>query len=163
MQIRSATAGDVESVMTLLRGQFEEHGIVASPDTLREAVRVLASDPARGAILVAFDPDAVGLAVLPYTWTLEHGGLVGWLEELYVVPSRRSQGVGSMLLERALDLARLRGCRAIDLEVDSGHARAEHLYRRAGFKLLPRRRWTRVLRESSGVPGASAPASGSPS
>jgi GNAT superfamily N-acetyltransferase len=145
MHIRAATTGDVESVTTLLLEQFAEHAIAASPATLRKAVRVLASDAERGVILLALDPDAVGLAVLPYTWTLEHGGLVAWLDELYVVPARRAQGIGSLLLERALDVARYRGCRAVDLEVDSEHARAEHLYQRAGFEHLPRRRWTRRL------------------
>jgi ribosomal protein S18 acetylase RimI-like enzyme len=49
--------------------------------------------------------------------------------------------VGASLLRAALALAAADGCCGIDLEVDEGHAAAAHLYARAGFVALPRRRW----------------------
>jgi GNAT superfamily N-acetyltransferase len=112
---------------------------------LSRAVEGLVTERSRGAVLLALDPEPVGVAALAYTWTLEHGGPVAWLEELFVIPERRNGGVGRMLLHRAMEVARDRGCRAVDLEVDFDHARAERLYEREGFTALPRRRWTRRL------------------
>ena len=130
----------------LLEAQFEEHAIALSPERLDGAVASLIETPERGALLIARDgDDPVGLAALAYTWTLEHGGLVAWLEELYVVPTRRGQGAGTALLMRAMELAHSVGCTAVELEVDAGHRRAENLYRRAHFEPLARSRWSRRL------------------
>jgi GNAT superfamily N-acetyltransferase len=77
---------------------------------------------------------------------LEHGGLGGWLEELYVVPEFRGAGLGSQLLEATIQECAQRGCQALDLEVESDHERVETLYQRFGFTPLPtRRRWVRKL------------------
>ena len=141
----------------LLRAQFEEHAIALSSERLEAAVAGLMETPERGALFLAREgDDPVGLAAVSYTWTLEHGGLVAWLDELYVVPARRGQGVGSALLARARELAQSVGCTAIELEVDAAHRRAENLYRRAGFEPLARSRWSLRLAPSraSTRPGA---------
>jgi GNAT superfamily N-acetyltransferase/catechol 2,3-dioxygenase-like lactoylglutathione lyase family enzyme len=134
------------AVLRLLRAQFEEHRIALSAERLDAAVAKLIERPDRGALLLASDgDDPIGLAAVSYTWTLEHGGLVAWLDELYVIPARRGQGLGSALLDRARELSRSAGCNAMELEVDAGHRRAESLYRRAGFEPLARSRWSRPL------------------
>jgi GNAT superfamily N-acetyltransferase len=145
MRIERATVYSLDGAVALLGAQFNEHRIVISLPTLRDALQGLVSGEGRGTVLVAHDPNPVGVAVLAYTWTLEHGGLVAWLDELYVVPAHRGRGVGRALLRRALDVATKSGCRAVDLEVDLEHARAEHLYEREGFAALSRRRWARRI------------------
>ena len=97
-------------------------------------------------LLVARDGDAVvGVAYVSFVWALEHGGLSAWLEELYVLPALRGQGVGGRLLDQVLALARARGCAAVDLEVEAEHARSASLYARAGFRAHARARWVRPL------------------
>jgi len=145
MRVRPAHIDDLEEVVRLLAAQFLEHDIALDAPELREGVRGLLADAGRGAVLLADDPDPVGVAVLAYTWTLEHGGLVAWLDELFVVPHHRGRGTGRALLLRALEVARDHGCRAVDLEVDAEHTRAERLYQREGFAVLPRKRWARRL------------------
>jgi GNAT superfamily N-acetyltransferase len=145
MRIEMARAGDSNAVVDLLGEQFREHGIELAQEQLSVAVQGMLSDAARGGILLAYDPEPVGVAVLAFTWTLEHGGLVAWLDELFVVPDYRGRGIGGALLRRALGVAAERGCRAVDLEVDAEHARAERLYEREGFVWLSRRRWAKRL------------------
>ncbi len=145
MRIEAATASNVDAFLPLLTAQYVEHAIDLPAETLREATRVLVDEPGRGAVFVAWDPEPVGLALVSFTWTVEHGGLVAWVEELYVVPARRGAGVGEQLLQRALGFAEDAGCRAVELEVDFEHARAEHLYERAGFAPLSRRRWSKRM------------------
>lgn len=104
------------------------------------------SDPARGDILLAQVGDrAVGVAVFAYSWTLEHGGLSCWLDELYVEPGLRSSGIGRALLLRGIEHVKGRGAAAIDLEVVEGHERAARLYEREGFRRRDRVRWMRPL------------------
>jgi ribosomal protein S18 acetylase RimI-like enzyme len=145
MDIRPATTADRDAVLALLRAQFDEHAIAT--DGLGPAVDGVLIDGARGRFLLALeDGRAVGLAAVLYLWTLEHGGPAAWLDELYVVPSRRNAGVGRRLLDAALTTARAHGALAVDLEVDVEHERASHLYERAGFRRHRRTRWFLPLR-----------------
>jgi GNAT superfamily N-acetyltransferase len=144
--IEIATRETVTDSLPLLRVQFDEHRIAIDEGALERAVRGLVDVEGRGRMLLAREGKSViGVAVMAYTWTLEHGGRVTWLEELYVVPERRESGIGTKLLHRAIEVARADGCLAMDLEVDADHARAEGLYVREGFGSLPRRRFAKKL------------------
>lgn len=136
---------DFLDVLPLLRAQYDEHDIAYDETELSGALEGLVTHGERGAVLVARTDRAVGLAVLSTTWTLEHAGLVAWLDELYVVPPMRGAGLGARLLRAAMECATAMGCRAIELEVVHDHARAEALYERAGFHALPRRRFSKNL------------------
>jgi GNAT superfamily N-acetyltransferase len=145
MDIRIATPSDLDDVTRLLAAQLAEHAIALDDGALRGAIRGPMEVPGRGAFLIARDGAPLGAAYVSYTWSLEHGGKSAWLEELYVVPSERSRGIGGRLLEAAIALARREGCAAVDLEVEEDHARAAHLYARAGFRPHRRARWVLAL------------------
>lgn len=131
-------------VASLIECQFAEHRIPIDRRAIDAAIGKVLGSSRVGFILVARRRDlAAGVAYVAFTWSLEHGGRSAWLEELYVIPEMRGQGVGGALLEAALARAREEGCAAVDLEVDRDHACAEHLYRRAGFAPLPRTRWVK--------------------
>jgi GNAT superfamily N-acetyltransferase len=144
--IARASPEDVPAVLPLLAVQLDEHGMAVPLDVLGAALRGIVTRPERGRVLLARSGQhAVGIAVLPYTWTVEHGGLCAWLDELYVVPELRAHGIGTRLLLAAIDLVREDGCLAMDLEVDVEHGRVQGLYLRHGFHALERRRFTRRL------------------
>lgn len=155
-RIDVALPSDVGAVEALVLAQFAEHAIDVDRPSLVAAIEAVLRDDSLGFFLLARSGDvAVGLAYVSFTWALEHGGRSAWLEELYVVPDRREEGVGRALLDRAIAGAREHGCAAVDLEVDRDHARAERLYEREGFRNLPRRRWVRLLAGAeSGSAGA---------
>src|SRR5262245_9676399 len=130
--IALATASDRESLLALLEAQLREHDLPTGG--LAAAIDGALAVPARGAFLVAREgPRIVGVAYLSFNWTLEHGGRAAWLEEIYVLPERRSGGLGRRLLQRVVEHARASGCLAIDLEVEASHSRAARLYEREGF------------------------------
>src|SRR5262249_46787957 len=144
LTIRACTTADRAVIRPLFVAQLEEHRIPTG--ALDAALDGALRDPSRALVLVAEDAQGViGVAYLSFTWTREHGGRSAWLEELYVVPPRRSSGVGARLLDAVLREATERGCRAVDLEVETGHARAANLYMRAGFEPHTRARWVKKL------------------
>jgi GNAT superfamily N-acetyltransferase len=144
LTIRSCTPADHSQARTLLAAQLEEHDIPT--DSLDPALEGALSDPSRALVLLAEqDGQPIGVAYLAFTWTLEHGGKSAWLEELYVAPPYRGTGVGTTLLQAALSEATARGCLAMDLEVETAHARAANLYRRTGFHPHTRSRWVKKL------------------
>jgi len=137
---------EAPAVSALLAAQLDEHAIPLERALLGETVASALLDDGRALVLLARDGGRpIGVAYLSFQLTLEYGGRVVWLEELYVVPERRGQGIGQRLLEACLDVARARGCRAVELEVDVSHARAANLYARAGFRALDRVHWTLPL------------------
>jgi GNAT superfamily N-acetyltransferase len=134
---------DADAVVALLAAQLEEHAIPLAAELLVQAVRGALEDDGRALILVArVDDRPVGLAYLSFQWTLERGGRVCWLEELYVLPELRGRGIGARLLRATLEVAQARACLAVELEVEASHARAANLYARAGFRPLDRVHWT---------------------
>jgi GNAT superfamily N-acetyltransferase len=146
IHIRRATADDLDEVVELLAAQLAEHDIPIARADLAFAADGILRVPERGFVLLALhDGSAVGVACTSYSWTVERGGMVAWLDELYVVPAMRAHGIGNEMLARVIATAGAEGCRTVELEVETSHARAEHLYRRHGFTDMPRRRWTRPL------------------
>lgn len=144
MNIALAAASDIPAVVDLLVAQLAEHDIDTPREGIEGAVAGMLADPRRGFILVArlnLDEHPVAVAFVSFTWSLEHGGLTSWLEELYVVPAQRERGLGRALLLEAMARARAAGCAAVDLEVTDEHARAARLYLREGYVRLPRTRY----------------------
>lgn len=144
LEIHPLRPEEVAPAVALLRRQFDEHDIALGNEALERSVRALGDDPALGRVLVAVDGAAiVGVAVLTFLWTLEHGGPGAWLDELYVDPAQRRRGIGRRLTQAALAVAAERGAVALDLEVEEGHDEAERLYRSMGFQRHRRVRWAR--------------------
>ncbi|MCU4717682.1 GNAT family N-acetyltransferase [Halapricum hydrolyticum] len=65
-----------------------------------------------------------------------HGQPLGHVKDLAVHPDRRGEGVGSLLLGRALATLDDVGVSSVKLEVRAGNERARSLYERFGFRHL---------------------------
>lgn len=146
LSITRLQAADQDAVVSLLVAQVKEHRFPSKSEGVAQVAARILSDEQYGFFLVArMGSDIIGVAYVSTIMSVEHGGPVGWLEELYVSPEHREQGVGSALLKAVLEQAREAGLIAIDLEVDVEHQRAESLYTRFGFRNLPRSRWVKEL------------------
>jgi ribosomal protein S18 acetylase RimI-like enzyme len=137
----------LDSAIDLLESQMREHDIVISRADLLAATQKVMSDQRNGFMLVATTSDEgpIGVAYAASILSLEHGGISGWLEELYVLPKWRGQGVGSRLVAEVVALAKEAGWRALDLEVEASHKRAISLYTRHQFQPRSRSRFYRAL------------------
>jgi ribosomal protein S18 acetylase RimI-like enzyme/catechol 2,3-dioxygenase-like lactoylglutathione lyase family enzyme len=155
-EIREAAAHDLAAAVALLRTQLGEHAIDLAPDARARAVRGIERNREFGRVLVAHDGGRiVGVALLSFLWTLEHGGASAWLDELYVAPDARGRGIGRALAEAAIAAAESADCIALDLEVEPGHDAAVRLYETLGFRRHDRARWMRPLARARSVDSAS--------
>jgi GNAT superfamily N-acetyltransferase len=142
----AARPDELDAICGLLAAQLEEHAIPLAPELLAEAVRSALADDGKALILLARQGGRpVGVAYLSFQSSLERGGRIGWLEELYVLPELRGRGTGTALLRAALEAARIKGCRSVELEVEASHSRAANLYARAGFEPMARVHWAMPL------------------
>jgi len=143
--IGEATVADRADLLRLLGEQMREHHIDITPERLAGGVDS-GLQGEHGRFLVARVGDRlVGVAYYSFAWPLEAGGLVVWLEELYVDPSSRDRGTGNQLVEAVIAIARAAGALAVDLEVEESQRRVESLYGRHGFRPHTRRHWTLTL------------------
>ena len=148
--IYGVEAEDVDVAVRLLDAQLREHDISTATAALREVVRAVVADDRHGFMYLARTGDrAVGLAYAAAHLSAEHGGVIGWLEELYVSPDCRGEGVGSLLLREVISRAQQLNWRGLELEVVAGHERAAALYLRHGFLPAPRARYTRLFEVST--------------
>jgi GNAT superfamily N-acetyltransferase len=130
--VRRATAADAADVARLLHDFNTEFDTpTPGPQVLEERIgRLLASGEA--AVLLAGDgPD--GLAQLHFRTYVFEEQPIALLEELYVAPARRGQGLGRALLEAAMDAARARGAGTMELNTSEDDTDAIALYERNGF------------------------------
>lgn len=75
----------------------------------------------------------IGFALTAKTYSREAGGMVLWLEELYILPEYRSCGLGRAYFAFIEDYAKRNGFARIRLEVEEANVRARSLYERLGY------------------------------
>ncbi|HEY8158995.1 MAG TPA: GNAT family N-acetyltransferase [Methylobacter sp.] len=135
MQITPANASDIPALCELLGILFSQEADF-KPDyeaQSRGLARII-SDPEVGLIVVARqDGQVVGMVNLLYTVSTALGDRVALLEDMVVSPNARRSGVGSRLLEQAIQFARLNGCKRITLLTDSDNEPAQRFYQKHGF------------------------------
>ena len=86
------------------------------------------------AIVAGTPPVAVGLVSLrPNVW---YEGKVALLDELYVAPDHRNNGIGTAILELLHARARATGVDAIEINVDEGDVDAQRFYERHGYSSI---------------------------
>jgi ribosomal protein S18 acetylase RimI-like enzyme len=78
----------------------------------------------------------VGYAILSAFWSNEYGGLVGIVDELYVIPAYRGRGIGSRFIRQLIEA---KDYVALQLEVFHDNERAFELYKRLGFGIIDRK------------------------
>jgi ribosomal protein S18 acetylase RimI-like enzyme len=145
--ISSATPDQFSAMAALFEAQLQEHAIDCSVDAIIATLRLVDQHPEYGCVITATVDDLiVGVAYASTILSLEHGGWSGWLEELYILPAWRSQGIGSRLLDAVIEIAHDRDWVALDLEVDDNHQRVISLYASHDFQPVPRTRFVRHLR-----------------
>ncbi len=145
--IAALAPNEVEIAVALLQAQLVEHEMTTPAAALHDVVRRVLADANLGFILLARLPgeETSGLLYAAAHLSAEHGGTVGWIEEIYVLPEARGTGIGGQLLQAAIERSQTLGWRALELEVVEGHERAAALYQRHGFESNPRRRFTCLL------------------
>ena len=130
--VRVATADDASTAARLLHdfnSEYDEY--TPGPEALAERARELIE--AGEVTILLGGEDEVGLVQLRFRPSIWSDSLEAYLQELYVAPAHRGNGIGRALLERAIDLARERGASSIDLGTSVDDIAAIGLYESAGF------------------------------
>lgn len=130
-----ATPDHLEKLDTLVAAFHAEAGITLPAEKRRAGLQPLLEGVPHGAAYLIGPPRApIGYLVVTFGWSLEFGGLDGFIDEIYVRPGVRGRGIASETLQtlpRALAGA---GLKALHLEVERNAQSTQRLYQRAGFQ-----------------------------
>ena len=101
-----------------------------APDA--ETMQAIADSEA-STLLVARDETGIIVGSMTLAMFRIPTGLRAWIEDVVVDESARGRGVGQLLNEYALDIARAAGAATVDLTSRPSREAANRLYRRLGF------------------------------
>ncbi len=131
VRVEELTEVDDELVdaMASLVPQLSSSSPPPSRDHLEEIVRSEATH-----LLAALDEQGAILGAMTLVVFRIPTGVRAWIEDVVVDSDARGRGVGEALNRAALDLARARGARTVDLTSRPSREAANRLYQRIGFE-----------------------------
>lgn len=130
-----ASKSDIPALNELLSILFTQE-VEFAPDTEAQCkgLAVIIDNPDFGAILVAREGGIiVAMVNILFTISTAIGERVAILEDMVVSPCMRGSGIGSDLLNHAIDFSRSSGVKRITLLTDNDNASAQRFYAKHGF------------------------------
>ncbi|GAA4479880.1 GNAT family N-acetyltransferase [Enteractinococcus fodinae] len=146
MSIFAATADHAETVAGLLY-DFNTEFEASTPSVATFAARFRQLLDRDDVVVLLADSvkNPSGFALITYRPTPYCDGPVAYLEELYVRPDLRAQGIGTRLLMDFIQRAKELGCCETQIGVDEADRDARRFYERHGFSNLEPDTGTRML------------------
>lgn len=96
---------------------------------------VMSNSPFTKAYIIEEKEQIAGYGLLSLTYSNEVGGMVVWIEELYIQKEFRGLGLGSIFLDFVKEKYGKQAKR-LRLELEPNNTSAENLYLRKGYKQL---------------------------
>ena len=135
---RQAVEQDVERIVEMLAddalGKTRERYEQPLPASYVEAFRAIDADPNNELIVAVENGRAVGVQQVTFTPYLTHQG--SWratIEGVRTDSTVRGQGIGGQLIRYAIERAKERGCRMVQLTTDKQRPDALRFYEALGF------------------------------
>ena len=136
-QIRKANGNDAEDFSNMSREFYASDAVLHNVSSTHHTDawnEIMRSDEYLYCCIFEQNRKAIGYALLTKSYSREAGGITVWLDEFYIRPDYRGQGLGSRFLkwlEKNIPAARYR------LEVEPQNIGATALYRRMGYQNIP--------------------------
>ncbi|MFS4582838.1 GNAT family N-acetyltransferase [Phaeobacter sp. C3_T13_0] len=126
---------DLDRVLDLVAAFHAEMEIKSDDALRRAAIEPLLEGLPYGAVyLIGPTRAPVGYIVVTFSWSVEFGGMDGFVDELFIRPPVRGRGIASEVLLQLPKTLGEAGIKALHLEVDREDEHAQRIYQRARFQ-----------------------------
>ena len=137
---------DIEQILVLIHDFYQHFDYPYIESEKRLTLEDLFERPTAGRIyLIQKEQKIVGYVFLSFYFSIEFGGRTAFIDELFVLPGDRGQGIGSKVInlieQKCLEL----NLKAIHLESERTNEGATALYLKLGFVDYDRRLMTKKL------------------
>jgi len=131
---REVGVADLDRLVALLEGYCDFYETAPGHEALATLARHLLANPAEGLQLIAENPagEAVGFATIYWTWSTTCAARIGVINDLYVTPDARGEGIGRALLEACAERARAHGANQLGWQTAPDNHTAQRLYDAVG-------------------------------
>lgn len=109
------------------------------PQATKGFAPLLADDSFGWVSLIEDGGNPVGFLVVTRGYTMEYGGPIAVLDDLFVHPLARNKGLARAAISEVRDMCTAQGIRALTVQVDPGNGPANAVYQGAGFSQPPDR------------------------
>lgn len=138
VQVRRAVRSDLPGIVSMLHddglGRAREDPSLPLDARYIAAFERLDGEDDHLMLVLQQDDLVVGYLQLSFIPGLSQRGLLrGHIEAVRIAGDRRGQGLGTILLNRAIDECRARGCGLVQLTSDKKRIDARRFYERVGF------------------------------
>lgn len=138
IKFRIATEQDLDYIVAMLAddvlGSERERYEQPLPESYLKAFLAVTSDPNNELVVAYHENKIVGVQQITFTPYITHQG--GWratIEGVRTSSSVRGKGVGTKLIQWAIQRAKSRGCHLVQLTTDKKREDALRFYERLGF------------------------------
>lgn len=132
--VRPATLTDIDTLVRLMQQFYAEANFKLSEQAASRAFEALLDDSRLGqAWMIEEDGHPAGFVVLTVGFSMEYGGLRGFIDDFYIAPQYRRRGLGHAALEEVKRASRRRGVRALMVETGPDNEAGLSAYRSVGF------------------------------
>ena len=133
--VREARSDDVPQLVALMAEFYAESDYPLPAEAAARTFEHLLADPRLGRVwLLMADGEPAGYVVLTWGFSMEYGGLRGFVDDLFVRAAHRGRGLAAAALAEVRRAAEALGVRALDVEVGPENDAARRVYARAGFE-----------------------------
>lgn len=131
-------------LLKLVEELFEYEVLPQKFEQTSQAIHQLLSNPELGqAWYIEVEQEGekmiAGHIVISYSFSVEYGGRIGLIDQFYLKPEWRQQGIGTELIPQIEQHMCEAGVHALSLEVNIGNSGARSFYEKHGF--IPRRQF----------------------
>ena len=132
-------ANNLEPCLGLMRAYYEFDGIEFDATLARRALEQMIREDHGRAWIVELEGKVTAYVIALYGFSLEYGGRVLEIDELFVIAEFRGHGLGRAILEFVEAEARKFGAVLLTLETEADNENAQAFYGKHGFTILERR------------------------
>ena len=143
--IRFATLDDVSLIYRFIQKKAEfdrsvgaySGTVKTSEDKIRQTI--FNNNPFAYVLLAEGDRDVIGFALYGFRYSSFAGQPSIWLDDLYIERDMRSQGAGSLLMNKLQEIARENNCTHLAWTANARNTRGLKFYRRLGAIIIEQR------------------------
>ena len=131
-----AAEDDADRLLPMIAAYHAHENIDQTDAARRDAILPLLQGSPHGAIwLIGPRRAPVGYIAISFGWSIELGGMDGFIDEFFIRPSVRGRGMGTEVLSQLIPQLARAGLKALHLEAQPDNAKARKLYEKRGFRL----------------------------
>ena len=131
-----AEEADIERLLPLIASFHALENISQTDTTRRAAILPLLQGSPHGAIwLIGPRRAPAGYIAISFGWSIEMGGMDGFIDEFFIRENIRGRGMGTEVLSAPIPQLAQAGLKALHLEVSNENTKAMDIYAKRGFRI----------------------------